>query len=83
MNTWAVDTRAIRCDWDHGFVFGRQFGRGKQGFQVRDEISRESEDVPKDKERPLFRPTRGGRGGRGGNRGGARETTRTDNAAAV
>ena len=51
---------------------------------MRDEISRESEDAPKDKERPLFRAVRGGRGGRGGQRGGARgETTRTDNAAVL
>ena len=47
---------------------------------MRDEISRESEDAAKDKERPLFRPARGGRGGRGGQRGAARETPRSENA---
>ncbi len=76
-----IDQRGVRCDWDHGFVHGRQYGRGKQGYQVRDEISRESEDGPgKDRERPLFRGGRGGnRGGhRGAHRGGARTNTDKD-----
>ncbi|KAJ3615828.1 hypothetical protein Zmor_012264 [Zophobas morio] len=32
-----LDDRIIRCDWDAGFIEGRQFGRGKSGGQVRDE----------------------------------------------
>ena len=36
INGTKLDDRVIRCDWDAGFVEGRQFGRGKQGGQVRD-----------------------------------------------
>ncbi|OQV21766.1 Nuclear cap-binding protein subunit 2 [Hypsibius exemplaris] len=33
-----LDERIIRCDWDAGFIEGRQYGRGKSGGQVRDEF---------------------------------------------
>ncbi len=33
-----LDGRIIRCDWDLGFSEGRQFGRGRTGAQVRDEM---------------------------------------------
>ena len=33
-----LDERIIRVDWDIGFVEGRQFGRGRSGGQVRDEL---------------------------------------------
>ena len=29
-----LDDRVIRCDFDAGFIEGRQFGRGKGGGQV-------------------------------------------------
>ncbi len=35
-----VDERSVKVDADHGFVEGRQFGRGLQGGQVRDERTR-------------------------------------------
>jgi len=34
LNGHALDERPIRCDWDWGFVEGRQFGRGRAGGQV-------------------------------------------------
>ncbi|CAL4065744.1 unnamed protein product [Meganyctiphanes norvegica] len=37
INGTRLDDRIIRCDWDAGFVEGRQYGRGKTGGQVRDE----------------------------------------------
>eukprot|EP01017_Pseudomicrothorax_dubius_P049392 TRINITY_DN917_c0_g1_i8.p1 TRINITY_DN917_c0_g1~~TRINITY_DN917_c0_g1_i8.p1 ORF type:complete len:194 (+),score=34.91 TRINITY_DN917_c0_g1_i8:85-666(+) len=33
-----LDDRVIRVDWDIGFVEGRQYGRGKSGGQIRDEV---------------------------------------------
>ena len=36
INGTKLDGRRIRCDWDVGFVEGRQFGRGQLGGQVRD-----------------------------------------------
>lgn len=38
VNGTRLDNRVIRCDWDAGFVDGRQFGRGRSGGQVRDEF---------------------------------------------
>ena len=38
VNGTRLDERIIRCDWDAGFVEGRQYGRGKSGGQVRDEF---------------------------------------------
>lgn len=32
-----VDERPVRVDWDPGFTEGRQFGRGRNGGQIRDE----------------------------------------------
>ena len=29
-----LDDRIIRCDWDAGFIEGRQYGRGRSGGQV-------------------------------------------------
>ncbi|CAD6196000.1 unnamed protein product [Caenorhabditis auriculariae] len=43
-----LDDRIIRCDWDAGFLEGRQYGRGKHGGQVRDEYRKD------------FDPERGG-----------------------
>lgn len=36
-----LDERVIRCDLDPGYREGRQFGRGKNGGQVRDEFRQE------------------------------------------
>uniref|UniRef100_A0A7S3VVP2 Nuclear cap-binding protein subunit 2 n=1 Tax=Dunaliella tertiolecta TaxID=3047 RepID=A0A7S3VVP2_DUNTE len=38
LNGTVLDDRAIRVDYDWGFVEGRQWGRGKSGGQVRDEF---------------------------------------------
>ncbi|GAV03663.1 hypothetical protein RvY_14057 [Ramazzottius varieornatus] len=38
VNGTRLDERVIRCDWDAGFIEGRQYGRGKSGGQVRDEF---------------------------------------------
>lgn len=38
LNRSVVDGRPIRVDWDYGFEPQRQFGRGKLGGQVRDEM---------------------------------------------
>jgi len=35
LNGTVLDDRAIRVDYDWGFVDGRQWGRGKSGGQVR------------------------------------------------
>eukprot|EP00095_Tigriopus_kingsejongensis_P004153 maker-scaffold1541_size36691-snap-gene-0.9 protein:Tk04153 transcript:maker-scaffold1541_size36691-snap-gene-0.9-mRNA-1 annotation:"hypothetical protein SINV_03383" len=37
INSTRLDERTIRTDWDAGFIEGRQYGRGKNGGQVRDE----------------------------------------------
>ncbi|CAD5226299.1 unnamed protein product [Bursaphelenchus okinawaensis] len=41
INGTRLDDRVIRCDWDAGFVEGRQYGRGKHGGQVRDEFRKD------------------------------------------
>ncbi|KCV73169.1 hypothetical protein H696_00712 [Fonticula alba] len=33
-----MDDRTIRVDWDRGFLDGRQYGRGRSGGQIRDEM---------------------------------------------
>ncbi|XP_063711137.1 nuclear cap-binding protein subunit 2-like isoform X2 [Symsagittifera roscoffensis] len=38
VNGTRLDDRIIRTDWDAGFKEGRQFGRGRTGGQVRDEV---------------------------------------------
>jgi len=38
LTSTAVDDRVIRVELDPGFAEGRQYGRGKQGGQVRDEF---------------------------------------------
>mmetsp|Transcript_8568 Transcript_8568/g.25760 ORF Transcript_8568/g.25760 Transcript_8568/m.25760 type:complete len:219 (+) Transcript_8568:75-731(+) len=38
INGLKVDERYIRVDWDTGFEPGRQYGRGRSGGQVRDEM---------------------------------------------
>lgn len=38
LNRQMLDGMVIRVDWDYGFEPHRQFGRGKTGGQVRDEI---------------------------------------------
>ena len=52
LNSKIIDGRAIRVDWDPGFEEGRQFGRGKSGGQVRDEVRPDHQD----RDRPFFRP---------------------------
>jgi len=39
-----LDDRVVRCDWDAGFIEGRQFGRGKSGGQVRDEYRQDFDE---------------------------------------
>lgn len=65
LNGWLIDDRPVRADWDLGFRPGRQYGRGKTGFQVRDELraevpegETESPQKP-DPDRPLVRRNRG------------------------
>lgn len=48
LNLQLIDGRQIRIDWDPGFKYGRQFGRGKSGGQVRDELNPDNTD----KDRP-------------------------------
>ena len=43
LNQSNIDGRRIRVDWDYGFEPQRQFGRGRTGGQVRDEL-REGRD---------------------------------------
>lgn len=38
LNLCVLDERIIRLDWVYKFTEGRQYGRGKTGGQVRDEI---------------------------------------------
>ena len=38
LNRAVLDGRVIRVDWDYGFEPHRQFGRGKFGGQIRDEV---------------------------------------------
>ena len=38
INGTRLDDRIIRTDYDAGFTEGRQYGRGKSGGQVRDEV---------------------------------------------
>lgn len=41
LNRSLVDGMPIRVDWDYGFEPQRQFGRGKMGGQVRDEMRKD------------------------------------------
>lgn len=41
VNGTKLDERVIRCDLDPGFKEGRQYGRGRNGGQVRDEYREE------------------------------------------
>ena len=68
LNLQTVDGRQVRIDWDPGFRFGRQFGRGKTGAQVRDEINQDQPDKDRPLTRPAFQPSSYRRGG---NRGGS------------
>lgn len=52
LNLSLMDGRQVRIDWDPGFEQGRQFGRGKSGGQVRDELKPDYAD----KDRPIDRP---------------------------
>jgi len=52
LNRSTLDGRMIRVDWDYGFEPQRQFGRGKTGGQVRDEM-RANAGAQKDEDRPL------------------------------
>ena len=40
LNLASVDGKEIRIDWDHGFSHRRQYGRGKEGGQVRNELNK-------------------------------------------
>eukprot|EP00826_Nyctotherus_ovalis_P011091 TRINITY_DN12894_c0_g1_i1.p1 TRINITY_DN12894_c0_g1~~TRINITY_DN12894_c0_g1_i1.p1 ORF type:complete len:173 (-),score=57.08 TRINITY_DN12894_c0_g1_i1:110-628(-) len=51
LNRTTLDGRLIRVDWDIGFTEGRQYGRGKSGGQVRDEIKQELESEGKRRRR--------------------------------
>ena len=82
-----VDERAVKVDADLGFKEGRQFGRGLQGFQKRDErlqhsrdpgrpsLYRQSEQQSKPRSRSRER-ARGGGGGGGGDRDRGRDRDR-------
>ena len=54
LNKSVLDGMVIRVDWDYGFEPQRQFGRGRQGGQVRDEIKAQDrgEGAPTDADRP-------------------------------
>ena len=69
LNNTLLDGRMVRLDWDIGFSEGRQFGRGRTGAQVRDELS---EKQDKERSIPHAHGASGGGGtygGRGGYRG--------------
>lgn len=59
LNLGVIDGRQVRIDWDPGFQHGRQFGRGKSGGQVRDELKPDFAD----KDRPVQRQQRNNYGG--------------------
>ena len=44
LNLSMLDEKRIRIDWDYGFLAHRQFGRGKAGGQVRDELNQRRND---------------------------------------
>jgi len=44
INGTRLDDRIIRCDWDAGFVDGRQYGRGRSGGQIRDEYRKDFDE---------------------------------------
>ena len=74
-NRSVLDGMLIRVDWDYGFEASRQFGRGKQGGQVRDEIkaSERGEGALEDADRPVVLHKQERRSyGDGGDRGGWR-----------
>ena len=45
LNLALIDQKRIRIDWDYGFTARRQFGRGRGGGQVRDELAREQREA--------------------------------------
>jgi len=55
LNASILDQRMIRVDWDYGFQMGRQYGRGRNGGQVRDEFNT---NVDKDRPKQFDRPKR-------------------------
>ena len=71
LNGLKLDERIVRCDWDGGFVEGRQYGRGRSGGQVRDEYRTDydaerggwgkAQDAPPP---DAFRRPQGGKGNR-------------------
>jgi len=71
LNGLKLDERIVRCDWDGGFVEGRQYGRGRSGGQVRDEYRADydaerggwgkAQDAPPP---DAFRRPQGGKGNR-------------------
>mmetsp|Transcript_18125 Transcript_18125/g.43197 ORF Transcript_18125/g.43197 Transcript_18125/m.43197 type:complete len:150 (-) Transcript_18125:460-909(-) len=42
LSGFKLDGRLLRIDLDEGFVDGRQYGRGKRGGQIGDELKRKS-----------------------------------------
>uniref|UniRef100_S4RPP8 Nuclear cap-binding protein subunit 2 n=1 Tax=Petromyzon marinus TaxID=7757 RepID=S4RPP8_PETMA len=80
LNLSVVDGRQIRIDWDPGFEPGRQYGRGKSGGQVRDELKPDFADKRGGYQRYSggnYDSNRGGyRGGHGG--GNYRNSDRSD-----
>ena len=53
LNRAILDGKQIRIDWDYGFKEGRQYGRGKNGGQVRDEVRYDRDGMPS---RPNYKP---------------------------
>ena len=43
LNSSILDSREIRVDWDTGFTEGRQYGRGRNGGQKRDEYKKHND----------------------------------------
>lgn len=57
LNKSVIDGRPIRVDWDYGYEPSRQFGRGKMGGQVRDEM-RNNQGAARDDDRPVHQQRR-------------------------
>ncbi|EAR85394.1 nuclear cap-binding protein subunit 2 (macronuclear) [Tetrahymena thermophila SB210] len=70
-----LNDRVIRVDWDYGFKEGRQFGRGMDGYQKRDQYRQQNDSGRhnihqqwKERQQQQFQERSNSRGGfRGGN----------------
>mmetsp|Transcript_2232 Transcript_2232/g.3160 ORF Transcript_2232/g.3160 Transcript_2232/m.3160 type:complete len:217 (+) Transcript_2232:2-652(+) len=60
-----LNGQAIRCEIDHGFEPGRQYGRGRGGGQIRHEIAKAKRNIETRKRRKSY-PERSYDGGRHG-----------------